>query len=174
MKSKLLSWGKSCLMGTAFLLGMPAAFAVPMDSTEPFTATENPYSSDASAAYTNVRQAFMSTTLLGIKVFAQRAMNAAIQLQSEAMARGDETLAGFAQGVYNNTKRAGMSESVEQAREYIESAMSYAHKAQVLLGQALEDRRHHAARFNLNQDGRDPGVEIYGGRRDRNPRQQPR
>jgi hypothetical protein len=174
MKSKLLSWVKSSFMGTALLLGAPSAFAVPMDDAELNTST-HPYFINATAAYTNIRHALMSTSLLGVKAFAQRAMDAAIELQAEAMAQGDETLAGFAQGVYNNTKRAGMSQNLEQAHEYIENAMNYARKAQVLLGQAFEDRRHYEARFNPNQERTDPGIEVYGGRdHDRYPYQEPR
>jgi hypothetical protein len=141
----------SVLLVCSFLVA-PPVFAVGEDE---------PYFIAATAIYTNSKYALLASSLPGIQVFAERAMKAALDLQSEAMAAGDDTLVLFAQGAYNNFKRASMSSSYEEARNYSEQAVSFAHKMRALLGFQIDEKRHANARRNLNDDRQDPGQDIY-------------
>ena len=141
----------SLLIGCSFLVVPPVLAA---DDDEPYLMA-------ATAIYTNAKYALLSSTLAGIRVFAERAMQASLMLQSEALAVGDETVAHFAQGTYNNFKRASMSSSLEEARGYSEQAVAFAQKMRAVLGFQLDEIRHAKARLNPNNDRQDPGQDIY-------------
>jgi hypothetical protein len=122
---------------------------------------ESPQFAAANALYVNAKHALLSTTLLGIQAFANRAMDAARRLQAEALAAGDDTLVHFAQGAYNNSKRALMSQTIEQARDYSEQAVSFAQKARHLLAASVDTDTDRSSRRNLNNDQPDTAFETY-------------
>jgi hypothetical protein len=144
---------KRTLIAFLFLALLPLqAMAVGMD--EPRFMAVN-------AVYVNAKHAMLSSTMTGIQTFARRAMEAAMALQAQAMQMGDETLANFAQGAYNYSKRASMSLTLEQARDYTEQAVSYAEKARNFLGARIESEDEGNLRHNLNNDQTDTAREVY-------------
>jgi len=139
------------------LTGVPLVAAFADDEED--SGKLNPFSTDL--MYTSAKNAIMATSLEGIKVFAERAMQEALHLQDEAIGMGNEGLAGIAQGVYTCSKRAAMALSIDQAHDYSVQALSFAQKAQAMLKDAFEEERQNVLRTNFNKDDSDPAHDVY-------------